>query len=45
VAQCLNKEPEKRASTEELLKHPFLKDAENHRAAFVEFIKAWKQKD
>ena len=34
VARCLDKDPEKRANAEELLQHPFMKDAENYRDEF-----------
>lgn len=38
VGKCLNKDPELRYSAEDCLKHEFLRDAERHRAKFVEFI-------
>ena len=41
VARCLVKTPETRADTAELLKHPFMKDALNHRQAFIDYAKEW----
>ncbi|CDW79030.1 serine threonine protein kinase [Stylonychia lemnae] len=45
VNRCLNKDPEKRATAAELLKHDFLKTAENYRDEFKQFIQFWKEKD
>lgn len=45
VAKCLNKDPEKRSKAGELLQHEFLKNAENFREEFKQFIVFWKEKD
>ena len=45
VARCLNKDPERRATAEELLGHEFLKNAEDYREEFKQFIVFWKEKD
>eukprot|EP00347_Sterkiella_histriomuscorum_P014808 403359448 len=45
VAKCLNKDAEKRATAADLLKHEFLKNAENFREEFKQFIQFWKEKD
>ena len=45
VAQCLNKNPEERATSEKLLEHPFLRFAEKYREEFKQFIVFWKEKD
>ncbi len=45
MAQCLNKDPELRASSDKLLEHPFLRNAEKHREEFKQFIVFWKEKD
>ena len=45
VGKCLNKDPEKRWDSGELLEHEFLKNAENYREEFKQFIVFWKEKD
>lgn len=44
VSQCLIKEPEDRPTSENLLKHRFLANAENYRSEFKEFLQKWKEK-
>ena len=45
MGKCLNKDPEKRWDSGELLEHEFLKNAENYREEFKQFIVFWKEKD
>ena len=45
VAKCLNKDQDKRGKASELLQHEFLKNAENYREEFKQFIVFWKEKD
>lgn len=45
LARCLNVNPQYRASTTELLRHPFIKDVATHNSALIPLIKlATKQK-
>ena len=41
ISKCLMKEPGKRYSVKELLKHPFMKDALNYREEFVQYVQKW----
>jgi serine/threonine protein kinase len=45
ITRCLNKDPERRADSTELLQHEFLRDAEKYRDEFKQFIVFWKEKD
>lgn len=43
VKKCLTKNPDKRPSAEELLKHPFLKDAEKYEDEFKKMVLQYKE--
>lgn len=45
INKTLNKDPEFRYDAEQLLKHPFLADAEKYREEFKQFISFWKEKE
>ena len=44
TALCLTKDPSKRASVKELLQHPFMTGAGQHKEAFKAYAKKWMAK-
>jgi len=43
VSLCLNKDPEQRASADECLQHEFLKDADQHKEKFLQYVSNFRQ--